>query len=126
VNARRVAVRSIAWLGAWVGSKESIELLSQRLIDALCIRKTTDLDNNVTLWCAASRQDLDNLDAAPRTGLSAMDVTDFELPSVVSESHLAGTSALEVGADDSLDAFDDEADPRCNAANMTCALILLE
>jgi hypothetical protein len=35
-------------------------------------------------------------------------------------------AALDGSADDSLDAFDDEADPRCNAANMTCAMILLE
>ena len=80
----------------------------------------------MTSRCAATRQDLDNLDAATRTRFGAMDVTHLELPSMVIEPDLARTAALEGSADDSLDAFDDEADPRCNAVNMTCAMILLE
>jgi hypothetical protein len=56
-----------------VGSEKSVELLPQCFIDALCVRETTDLDNNAAFWCAATRQDLDNLDAATRTRFGAMD-----------------------------------------------------
>ncbi len=57
-----------------MSSKKSIEFLSQRLIDALCVRETANLDNNVAYWRAAPRQDFDNLDATTRTGLGAMNV----------------------------------------------------
>ncbi len=45
---------------------------------------------------------------------------------MVLEPDLTRATLLEVEADDSLNRFDDEADPRSDSANMPCTVVLLE
>lgn len=80
----------------------------------------------MSLWRAATGENLDDLDATASSGSDAVNITNFELSPVVIESDLARAASLQVRTNDSLDALDDKTYPRCNAANVESAMILRE
>jgi hypothetical protein len=65
-NGQRLASRLVRCLGT---ARNALSCWAEPLVNALCVRKTADLDNDVSFWCAPPRQDFYYLNAATRSRL---------------------------------------------------------